>query len=131
MVITLLIFGSPLELTLVTPLTMLAAIVAAFKRGILVKGGAALESLASTDTIVFDKTGTLTMGSPEVVSLASVDPAYEAKDILLFAAIAEKKSGHVLAKAIMQEAQKAGLVVPDPEKYVSLTGHGITITYKG
>ncbi len=131
MVITLLIFGSPLELTLVTPLTMLAAIVAAFKRGILVKSGAALESLAGTDTIVFDKTGTLTMGSPEVVSLASVDPAYEKKDILLLAAIAEKKSGHVLAKAIMQEAQKEGLVVPDPEKYVSLTGHGITMTYKG
>ncbi len=131
MVITLLIFGSPLELTLVTPLTMLAAIVAAFKRGILVKSGAALESLASMDTLIFDKTGTLTMGSPEVVSLTSLDSAYGKNEILLLAAIAEKKSGHVLAKAIMHEAEKAHLEVPDPEKYVSLTGHGITIVYQG
>lgn len=131
MVITLLIFGSPLELSLVTPLTMLAAIVAAFRRGILVKGGACLQSLASTDTMIFDKTGTLTMGSPEVVSLESVHKDYSTKDILLLAAIAEKKSGHVLAKAIMDEAAKENLEVPDPEKYVSLTGHGITMTYKG
>ncbi len=67
MVITLLIFGSPLELTLVTPLTMLAARVAAFRKGILVKSGAALELLAATDTMIFDKTGTVTMGAPEVV----------------------------------------------------------------
>ena len=131
MVITLLIFGSPLELTLVTPLTMLAAIVAAFRRGILVKGGEALQSLASADTMIFDKTGTLTMGSPEVVSLESVHKDYTEKDILLLAAIAEKKSGHVLAKAIMDEAKKEGLEVPNPEKYVSITGHGITMSYQG
>jgi heavy metal translocating P-type ATPase len=131
MVITLLIFGSPLELTLVTPLTMLAAIVAAFKRGILVKSGAALESLAYTDTLIFDKTGTLTMGFPEVVSLTSLDNAYEKKDILRLVAIAEKKSGHILAKSIMREAAQAGIEVPDPEKYVSLTGHGITMSYQG
>ncbi len=131
MVITLLIFGSPLELSLVTPLTMLAAIVAAFRKGILVKGGASLQSLAATDTMIFDKTGTLTMGSPEVISLESVHKDYTRKDILLLAAIAEKKSGHILAKAIMDEATRENLEVPDPEKYVSLTGHGITMTYKG
>lgn len=130
MVITLLIFGSPLELTLVTPLTMLAAIVAAFRRGILVKGGAALECLARTDTMIFDKTGTITMGSPEVVSIMPVDKGYSQKDILLLAAIAEKKSGHVLAKAIMDKAKEENLEVPDPETYVSLTGHGIKMTYK-
>ena len=57
-IITLLIFGSPLELALVTPLTLLAATVAAFRKGILVKGGGPLEYLASTDTVIFDKTGT-------------------------------------------------------------------------
>lgn len=131
MVITLLIFGSPLELTLVTPLTMLAAIVAAFKRGILIKSGAALEALAGTDTLVFDKTGTLTMGSPEVVSLTSLDASYTRIEVLRIAAIAEKKSGHVLAQAIMREAEKEGLKIPDPEKYDSLTGHGITMTFEG
>jgi len=131
MVVTLLIFGSPLELTLVTPLTMLAAIVAAFKRGILIKNGAALEALAYTDTLVFDKTGTLTMGSPEVVSVQSYDVALDQREILQIAAIAEKKSGHVLAQAILNEAHKQGVDIPDPDTYDSLTGHGITMTYGG
>ncbi|MBA3751718.1 cation-translocating P-type ATPase [Candidatus Dependentiae bacterium] len=130
-IITLLIFGSPLELALVTPLTFLAAIVAAFRRGILIKGEAALEYLAYTDTVVFDKTGTLTLGSPEVVSIVSLDDRFSVNDILLIAAIAEKKSGHILAKAILEYAHQQSLIVPDPDTYVSLTGHGITITYKG
>lgn len=130
-IITLLIFGSPLELALVTPLTLLAATVAAFRRGILVKGGGSLEYLAASDTVIFDKTGTLTMGLPEVVSIASIDNRYTSTDILLIAAIAEKKSGHVLARAILQEAEKENLIVPDPDSYTSLTGHGITIARKG
>ncbi len=130
-IITLLIFGSPLELSLVTPLTLLSASVAAFRRGILVKSGGSLEYLAATDTMIFDKTGTLTMGMPEVVSLTSLEDGYTRQDILAIAAMAEKKSGHVLARAIIQEAHKEQIVVADPDTYVSLTGHGITITSQG
>lgn len=130
-IITLLVFGSPLELSLVTPLTLLAAIVAAFRRGILIKSGASLEYLASTTVMLFDKTGTLTMGTPEVISIASLDPAYNEKAILRLAAIAEKKSGHVLARAILERAAAARLVIPDPDTYVSVTGHGIAITFEG
>lgn len=129
-IITLLIFGSPLELALATPLTFLAALVAAFKRGILIKRSNSLEFLAATDTIIFDKTGTLTMGSPEIVSIKSLDSAYTQQDVLTLAAIAEKRSGHVLARAILQEAYKQNLVIPDPDSYLSLTGHGVTIEYK-
>ena len=128
-VITLLIFGSPLELALVTPLTFLAAIVAAFRRGILIKSQAALEYLAYADTIVFDKTGTLTLGSPEVVSIVSLNDRFSEDDLVLIAAIAEKRSAHSVAKAITDYAQHRSLVVPDPDSYVSFTGHGITITY--
>jgi Cd2+/Zn2+-exporting ATPase len=71
------------------------------------------------------------MGFPEVLSIRSFDVTYDSRAILLLAAIAEKKSGHVLAKAILREAEKVCLQVPDPEKYVSLTGHGITMTYRG
>ncbi len=130
-VITLLIFGSPLELALVTPLTFLAAIVAAFRRGILIKSQAALENLAYADTIVFDKTGTLTLGSPEVVSIVSLDERFSEDALLLIAATAEKRSAHSVAKAITEFARERSLVVPDPDSYVSLTGHGITITYQG
>jgi heavy metal translocating P-type ATPase len=130
LIITLLIFGTPLELTLITPLTLLAAIVAAFRRGILVKGGASLEMLASTSTMIFDKTGTLTMGAPEVVSVESLHEKYSSTDIVFIAAVAEKKSGHVLAKAILHEAEKRELELPDPQTYESVTGHGIIITFQ-
>ncbi len=130
-IITLLIFGSPLELALVTPLTLLAAMVAAFRRGILIKRSGSLEKLAATDAIIFDKTGTLTMGAPEIVSIQPLDTLYTQNDILLLAAIAEKKSGHVLASAVLKRADQEGLDVPDPESYISLTGHGITICYQG
>lgn len=130
-IITLLVFGSPLELSLVTPLTLLAAIVAAFKRGILIKSGASLEYLASTSAMLFDKTGTLTMGTPEVISIGSLDASYTEQDILRIAAIAEKKSGHVLARAILERAAQQNLQIPDPDTYVSVTGHGIKISYEG
>ena len=65
LVTTLLVFGSPLELTLITPLAILAGIIAAFKNGILVKGGLVLEKFARSTTIIFDKTGTITQGETD------------------------------------------------------------------
>ncbi len=129
-VITLLVFGSPLEIALVTPLTMLAGIVTAFKQGILVKGARSLEQCAAIDIMIFDKTGTLTIGEPKVASIHSLNPAYSDKHILLLAAIAEKRSEHVLAKAILKKAHEEELTIPDPDEYTSVTGHGIEIRYK-
>src|SRR5207247_10578083 len=72
-IVTLLIFTSPAELGLATPMVMLAAIARAAKLGILVKGGLYLEQLAKADTIVFDKTGTLTFGEPRVSGVLVYD----------------------------------------------------------
>lgn len=69
MIVTLLIFTSPAELGLATPLVIIAAIARAARSGILVKGGIYLESLAKVDVLVFDKTGTLTANKPEVVGV--------------------------------------------------------------
>lgn len=129
LVTTLLVFGSPLELTLITPLAILAGIIAAFKNGILVKGGLALEKFSKADTIIFDKTGTLTINEPIITKVESFDPKYDKKEILKIAAIAEKRSDHTFANAIVQKAQEEGIVIPDPENYISVTGHGVTITY--
>src|SRR5215216_766299 len=71
-IVTLLIFTSPAELGLATPLVMIAAIARAARSGILLKGGVYLELLAKADVVAFDKTGTLTIGHPEVIS---VEPA--------------------------------------------------------
>lgn len=128
LVITLLVFGSPLELTLITPLAILAGVVAAFRNGILVKGGLALERMAHVDTMMFDKTGTLTMGEPKVVEVFSHDINYDAKEVIKIAAMLEKRSGHILAKAILQKAQEDAITVPDPDMYESVTGHGIVVT---
>ena len=67
MIVTLMIFTSPAELGLATPLVMIAAIARAARNGVLIKGGLYLETLAKVDTIVFDKTGTLTANKPQVL----------------------------------------------------------------
>jgi len=131
LVVTLLVFGSPVELTLITPLAVLAGVVAAFRQGILVKGGRALEQLAYADTYVFDKTGTLTAGTPVVVHIESTAENYSTKDVLKIAAIAQKRSGHVLGKAIQAQAAHEHMSIPDPDEYTSLAGYGIEITYQG
>ena len=131
LVVTLLVFGSPLELSLVTPMAVLAGVAAAFRQGILVKGGLALERFSHVDTIVFDKTGTLTLGEPVVVSVDVLDSRYTHQEILKIAAIAEKRSDHVLAKAVLLRAQEEGIQIPDPEFYTSYIGHGVEIMYQG
>lgn len=128
-VITILIFGSPLELSLVTPLTMLAASVAAFRHGILIRGGRAFEVLAQVDTMVFDKTGTLTLGEPIVVDITTFDARYTPTDVLLYAAIAERRSEHPVARAILNKAEQLNINVPQPEYYNAVVGHGVEIVY--
>lgn len=129
LVTTLLVFGSPLELTLITPLAILSGIIAAFRNGILVKGGLVLEKFSRADTIIFDKTGTLTIGEPVVTHIEVFNQKYNEHEILKIAAIAEKRSDHILAKAILKKAHEAGIVVPDPDNYASVSGHGVEITY--
>lgn len=130
MIVTLLVFGSPLELILVTPLTVLSATVAAFLHGILVRGGVALEQLANIDVMVFDKTGTLTLGEPQVVNIQVINPNLTEKDIIQIVAIAEKRSDHILSKAIVKKAKEQNIEIPDPDFYSSTVGHGVEIIYK-
>lgn len=129
LVVTLLIFGSPLELTLITPLAVLSGMVAAFRQGILVKGGRALESMAYIDTIVFDKTGTITAGHPKIVKINVCNNNYTKNTAILIAAVAEKRSGHPIAKAILDKASQFKLNVPDAEQYFSVSGRGVAILF--
>lgn len=130
-VMTLLIFGSPLELSLVTPLAVLAGSVSAFRHGILVRGGRALEQLARVDTMIFDKTGTLTLGTPAIVDIKTSDVRFSVDDILRIAAIAELRSDHPFAKAIVQKADAEHVALEKPELYNSIVGHGVEIVLHG
>ena len=130
-VVTLMIFTSPAELGLATPMVMIAAIARAARSGILVKGGLHIEALAQVDTIVFDKTGTLTIGEPKVESITVLDPGYTEQDILAYAAAADRRSGHPLAEAVVEHATDAGIVIAEPDTFETLDGRGVAATVDG
>lgn len=125
LIIALLIFTSPAELGLATPLVTIAAIARAAREGILVKGGLYLEALAKVDTVVFDKTGTLTVGSPSVRHIAVFTPEYDENNVAILAASADRRSGHPLANAVVIYAEKLKLVVPEPSSFEVVRGRGV------
>jgi Cd2+/Zn2+-exporting ATPase len=130
-IVTLMIFTSPAELGLATPLVMMAAIARAARTGILIKGGIYLETLAKVDVIVFDKTGTLTANRPEVVEISSRDTAFDEDTLLRLAAAADRRSAHPLAKAVVDAANRKGISVPEPESFEQLQGRGVRATVEG
>ena len=130
-IVTLMIFTSPAELGLATPLVMIAAIARAARTGILIKGGIYLETLAKVDVMVFDKTGTLTANRPEVVEVSSRNTAFDENALLRLAAAADRRSAHPLAKAVVDAASRKNLAVPEPESFDQLQGRGVRATVEG
>ena len=130
-IVTLLIFTSPAELGLATPLVMIAAIARSARTGILVKGGLYLESLAKVDVMVFDKTGTLTANKPEVVRVEIHDANFSEDNLLSLAATADRRSGHPLAKAVVDYAVEKNIAFAEPEQYEQLQGRGVKATVAG
>ncbi len=130
-IVTLMIFTSPAELGLATPLVMIAAIARAARSGILVKGGIYLESLAKVDAMVFDKTGTLTANKPEVARVQALDAAISENELLRLAAAADRRSAHPLAKAVVNFAALQKLDVPEPEQYEQIQARGVKSTVGG
>jgi len=96
------------------PTTVLASIAHAARRGILFKGGRALEELAGVDTVVLDKTGTLTSGVPEIVEVLATNGA-SPDELLALAAGAEQRLNHPVAKSIVRAARARALDVPERE----------------
>ena len=130
-IVTLLIFTSPAELGLATPLVMIAAIARAARNGVLIKGGLYLELLAKVNLLVFDKTGTLTAGRPEVVKVRSLDLALSEDQILILAAAADRRSGHPLALAVVAFAAERAVIVPEPSEFEVVQGRGVRATVAG
>lgn len=116
--------ATPCPLILAAPVAFIAGVAQAARRGILVKGGTALEALARTHTILFDKTGTLTVGGARLISIAPA-PGEQADRVLQFGAALEQASHHVLAGAIVQAALDRGLPLPMPRDLRETVGSGI------
>jgi heavy metal translocating P-type ATPase len=107
-----------------TPLAILGSIGRAAQQGAIIKGGLYLEKLGEVDTVLLDKTGTLTYGTPE---LLEVFPAPEASATVLLktAAIAESRSEHPIARAILRKATQLGIPFEDPGQFEYTPGKGI------
>jgi len=113
--------ASPCALAISVPVTAVASIGAASRRGILVKGGAALESLGEVRTIALDKTGTLTRNQPAVIDVASTD-GHSRTEVLSWAAALEARSEHPLARAILAAADD----VRAADEVTAEVGSGLT-----
>ena len=113
-----------------TPLAILGGIGRAAHHGAIIKGGLYLEKLAEVDTILLDKTGTLTYGTPEVVG---VHPAsgVGSESLLRAAAIAESRSEHPIAKAVLRKTAQLGLGQEDPEYFKYIPGKGVIAQHDG
>ncbi len=113
-----------------TPLAILGGIGRAARLGSIIKGGVHLETLGRIDTVVLDKTGTLTLGEP-AVQLVSPVPGIDPEQLLRFAAAAELHSEHPLARAVVAEASKQAILVPEPASFRYTIGRGITASVEG
>ncbi len=130
--LTLLVIACPCALVISTPVTVISAITAAARRGVLIKGGAYLEALAGVRAFAFDKTGTLTAGKPVVTISRSLDCMSgvlcpDCDDVLALATAVERRSTHPLARAVVDEAKVRGLAecYAPAESVESLSGRGV------
>ena len=125
---TLLVVASPCALIISTPASILSAIAAAARAGVLFKGGAYLEKAADLDILAFDKTGTLTYGKPQMTDVVPLNN-YSSEDVISIAAGAESLSEHPIAQGIVDRAKELNLPIETPQDFRSLAGHGIQAIY--
>lgn len=123
--VAVIVAATPCPLILAVPVAIIAGMSKAASRGAIVKGGAALEGLARTKTVLLDKTGTLTQGGPEISEIRFAPGADEAR-VLTLAASLEQSSPHVVAKAIVAEAHRRGLELARATEVFEEHGTGLT-----
>jgi Cd2+/Zn2+-exporting ATPase len=119
-----LVGASPCALVISTPSAMLAGIAQAARNGVLIKGGAHLESLGTVRAIAFDKTGTLTRGQPEATDVIAAEGATE-PEVLAVAAAVDRSSSHPLAAAIVRRADSERALVLEASDVKLLSGKGM------
>ncbi len=128
--VAVLVVATPCPLILAAPIAFTSGMSRAARRGVIVRGGSALERLADARVLLFDKTGTVTEGRPRL-SRTAVGPETSPDEVLRLAASLDQVSPHVLATAIVRAARERGLRLEQPEETAEELGQGIGGTVGG
>ncbi|WP_425394423.1 heavy metal translocating P-type ATPase [Actinoplanes subtropicus] len=130
--VAVLVVATPCPLLLAAPIAIISGISRAARRGVIVKGGAALERLAAGRVLLFDKTGTLTAGRPALTDVVTpADGELPDAEVLRLAASLDQSSAHVLAGAIVTAARDRGLHLSPPAGVRERHGYGVDGTVDG
>jgi heavy metal translocating P-type ATPase len=113
-----------------TPLAILGAIGRAAHQGAIIKGGLYLEALSAVDTVLLDKTGTLTFGTPQIREVVSAN-GFAERQIIAAASVAERKSEHPLARAVVARATELAIRLEEPDEFSYTPGRGVGVKYQG
>jgi cation transport ATPase len=122
-----LVVATPCPLILAAPIALVSGLSRAARVGVIVKGVGVIEQLGRARTVLFDKTGTLTLGSPEVERIVPLD-GVEPTEALRLAASLDQLSAHVLAEALVHDAERRGLRLTSPTDVREQPGSGIAGT---
>lgn len=128
--VAVLVIATPCPLILAVPVAIVAGLSRAAHHGILIKGGKALETMARIRSLVVDKTGTLTNGKAKVVAVHSAG-GFTDDGVIRIAASLDQASQHVIAQALVAEAQRRHLPLAVPREMIETPGEGIRGTVEG
>jgi len=122
--VSILVIACPCALGLATPTALMVGSGMGAENGVLIRHGAALQTLKDVDTIVFDKTGTITKGRPEVTDIVPAE-VHTKEEVLRLAASVEVGSEHPLGEAILRKAKEENLELYKAEEFEAVTGKGV------
>jgi heavy metal translocating P-type ATPase len=123
-ILAVLVVATPCPLILATPIAVISGVNRAAKRGIIVKGGAAIEQIGRAKAVAFDKTGTITHGTPFIEKIVPIDH-FSSDDLLFKAASVGQLSSHVAARSIADRGLKEFTKLPVPSNFKETPGAGV------
>ena len=128
--VAVLVIACPCALGLATPISLMVGVGKAAEHGVLIRNGQALETASRLTTVVLDKTGTITKGKPELTDVLPLE-GYAEDEVLRLAAVADRRSEHPLAEAIVRGARGRGVDLGEPEEFEAVPGHGVEAVVEG
>jgi P-type Cu+ transporter len=128
--VAVLVIACPCALGLATPISLMVGVGKAAEHGVLIRNGEALETASRLEVVVLDKTGTITKGRPELTDVLPL-AGFGEERLLQLAAVADRRSEHPLAEAIVSGARGRGIDLSEPEGFEAIPGHGVRAEVEG